>query len=66
MANGFQYDLFLSHSAKNKAAVCLSFLSASNGEGVGVMCRSLQSAGRLRQDGQLGEHVAHGTLAGRS
>jgi hypothetical protein len=47
----FQYDVFLSHSAKDKAAVRASSLSASNGERAGVRCRSLLLAERLRKDG---------------
>ena len=44
----FSYDVFLSHSAKDKAVVRVSSLSASNGERAGVRCRSLQL---LRKDG---------------
>ena len=36
----FQYDVFLSHSAKDKAVVRASSLSASNGERAGVRCGS--------------------------
>ena len=35
----FSYDVFLSHSAKDKAVVRVSSLSASNGERAGVRCR---------------------------
>lgn len=45
-ADIFPYDVFLSHSAKDKAVVRISSLSASNGERAGVRCRSL-----LRADG---------------
>src|ERR1035437_7395066 len=48
MEQHFQYDVFLSHSAKDKAVVCPSSLSASNGEWAGVRCRSLDLAERLR------------------
>ena len=34
MPNEFQYDVFLSHSSKDKAVVRASSLSASNGEGI--------------------------------
>ena len=44
----FTHDVFLSHSAKDKGVVRASSLSASNGERVGVRCRSLDL---LRQDG---------------
>ena len=47
----FQYDVFLSHSAKDKAVVRPSSLSASTGERAGVRCRSLDLAERLRRDG---------------
>ena len=46
MSDTFQYDVFLSHSAKDKAVVGISSLSASNGERAGVRCRS-----SLRKDG---------------
>ncbi|MBI5383225.1 MAG: hypothetical protein HZA90_00915 [Verrucomicrobia bacterium] len=46
MSADFPYDVFLSHSAKDKAVVRASSLSASDGERAGVRCRSL-----LRQDG---------------
>ena len=46
-AEVFPYDLFLSHSANDKAVVRGPSLSASNGERAGVRCRSL----RLRADG---------------
>ena len=39
----FSYDVFLSHSTKDKAVVRISSLSASNGERVGVRCRNLHS-----------------------
>jgi hypothetical protein len=48
MANAFQYDVFLSHSSKDKQVVRASSLSASNGERVGVRCRNPNS---LRKDG---------------
>lgn len=52
MPDQFTYDVFLSHSAKDKAVVRLSdSLSASNGERARVRCRSSDSAERLRQDG---------------
>ncbi len=44
MPDEFQYDVFLSHSAKDKAVVLSSTLSASTGERVGVRCRSPQQA----------------------
>ena len=44
----FTNDVFLSHSSKHKAVVRAFSLSASNGERVGVRCRSLHS---LRADG---------------
>ena len=47
----FTHDVFLSHSAKDKAVVRASSLSASTGERAGVRCRSPQLAERLRQDG---------------
>ena len=47
----YPYDVFLSHSAKDKAVVRASSLSASNGERAGVRCRSLHLAERLRADG---------------
>ena len=48
MPENFQYDVFLSHSAKDKAVVRAASLSASIGERVGVRCRSLHL---LRKDG---------------
>ena len=48
MEQHFQYDVFLSHSAKDKAVVRLSSLSASTGERTGVRCRSLDLAERWR------------------
>ena len=51
MSEAFNYDVFLSHSAKDKAVVCASSLSASNGERAGVRCRSFHLAERLRKDG---------------
>ena len=53
MPDEFPYDVFLSHSAKDKAVVRASSLSASNGERAGVRCRSLRSTERLRKDGLL-------------
>ena len=50
MEQHFQYDVFLSHSAKDKAVVRPSSLSASTGERAGVRCRSLDLAERLRGD----------------
>jgi hypothetical protein len=50
MEQHFQYDVFLSHSAKDKAAVRPSSLSASTGERAGVRCRRLDLAQRLRGD----------------
>jgi hypothetical protein len=47
----FAYDVFLSHSAKDKALVRSFSLSASNGERAGVRCRNLHLPERLRQDG---------------
>jgi len=47
-AESFTHDVFLSHSAKDKAVVRHSSLSASIGERAGVRCRSLGSADRLR------------------
>src|ERR1043166_287660 len=41
MADAFKYDVFLSHSAKDKAVVRIFSLSASNGERAGVRCRTL-------------------------
>jgi hypothetical protein len=46
MSSEFQSDVFLSHSAKDKAVVRVSSLSASIGERAGVRCRSLQLAER--------------------
>ena len=37
----FKYDVFLSHSSKDKAVVRAASLSASTGERVGVRCRRL-------------------------
>ena len=51
MPDEFPYDVFLSHSAKDKAVVRPDSLSASNGERAGVRCRSLHLAERLRADG---------------
>ena len=48
MPDEFPYDVFLSHTAKDKAVVRASSLSASNGERAGVRCRSLTL---LRADG---------------
>ena len=50
MEQDFQYDAFLSHSAKDKAVVRPSSLSASTGERAGVRCRRLDLAQRLRGD----------------
>ena len=50
MEQHFQYDVFLSHSAKDKAVVRPSSLSASTGERAGVRCRSLDLAERWRGD----------------
>ena len=51
-AEAFTYDVFLSHSAKDKAAVRpFDSLSASAGERARVRCRSLSSAERFRADG---------------
>ena len=47
----FTDDVFLSHSAKDKAVVRSPSLSASNGERAGVRCRSLRLAERLQADG---------------
>ena len=47
MPDAFQYNIFLSHSSKDKAVVRTSSLSASTGERAGVRCRSLDS---LRAD----------------
>ena len=47
----FPCDVFLSHSAKDKAVVRVSSLSASNGERAGVRCRSPRPAQRLQNDG---------------
>ena len=46
MPADFQYDVFLSHSAKGRAVVRVPSLSASTGERAGVRCRKLQLAGR--------------------
>ena len=46
----FPYDVFLSHSAKDKAVVRVPSLSASNGGRAGVRCRI-----PLRQDGRQGK-----------
>ena len=52
MPDDFQYDVFLSHSAKDKAAVRPSHsLSASNGERARVRCRNLHWAKQLRKGG---------------
>ena len=48
MPEGFQHDVFLSHSAKEKVVVRTCSLSASNGERAGVRCRGLNL---LRADG---------------
>jgi hypothetical protein len=53
MPNDFQYDLFLSHSAKDKPVVRVSSLSASNGERAGVRCRSQLSAERLHAKAEV-------------
>ena len=53
MRDEFPYAVFLSHSAKDKAVVRTSSLSASNGERAGVRCRSPRFAERLRADGVL-------------
>jgi hypothetical protein len=50
MEQHFQYDVFLSHSAKDKAVVRTSSLSASTGERAGVSCRSLDLPERWRGD----------------
>ena len=47
----FTHDVFLSHSAKDKAVVCISSLSASNGERAGVRCRRPYMRERSRADG---------------
>ena len=47
----FTRDVFLSHSAKDKAVRAPS-LSASNGERAGVRCRNLHLAEPLRKDGR--------------
>ena len=51
MEQHFQYDVFLSHSAKDKAVVRPSSLSASTGARIGVRCRSLDLAERVRAHG---------------
>ena len=52
MPNDFPYDVFLSHSAKDKAVVRgFVSLSASAGERAKVRCRSLSLAERLRAHG---------------
>jgi hypothetical protein len=51
MSADFQFDVFLSHGAKDKAVVRFPSLSASNGERAGVRCRSLHLAARLQRDG---------------
>jgi hypothetical protein len=48
MEHDFQYDVFLSHSAKDEAVVRPSSLSAPTGERAGVRCPSLDLAERLR------------------
>ena len=48
MPDEFPYDVFLSHSSKDKAVVRSSTLSASNGERAGVRCRRRNVAERLR------------------
>ncbi|MCX6925142.1 MAG: hypothetical protein NT154_18300 [Verrucomicrobia bacterium] len=48
MGAEFQYDVFLSHSAKDKAVVRGLSLFASNGERAGVRCRNLHLSERLR------------------
>jgi hypothetical protein len=50
MEQHFQYDVFLSHSAKDKAVVRPSSLSAPTGERAGVRCRRLDLAERWRKD----------------
>ena len=45
------HDVFLSHSAKDKAGACISSLSASNGERAGVRCRRPYMRERSRADG---------------
>jgi hypothetical protein len=47
----FTHGVFLSHSAKDKAVVRASTLSASNGERAGVRCRSPRLTERFRADG---------------
>jgi hypothetical protein len=42
MADAFKYDVFLSHSAKDKAVVRIFSLSASNGERAGKCERRVQ------------------------
>ena len=51
LPDGFPYDVFLSHRAKDKAMVRSVTLSASTGERAGVRCRSLRLAERLQADG---------------
>ena len=48
MPDDFQFDVFLSHRAKDKEVVRVFSLSASNGERAGVRCRNLNL---LRKDG---------------
>ena len=50
MPDELQYDVFLSHSAKDKAVVRSVTLSAATGERAGVRCRSRRFAERLRAD----------------
>ena len=51
MPDEFPHDVFLSHSAKDKAVVRSLTLSASTGERAGVRCRSRRFAEHLRADG---------------
>ena len=51
MTAEFPYNIFLSHSAKDKAVVRSLTLSASTGERAGVRCRSRRFAEHLRTDG---------------
>jgi hypothetical protein len=52
-SSNFPYDVFFSHSAKDKAGVRVSSLSASNGERAGVRCRSQLSAERLHAKAEV-------------
>jgi hypothetical protein len=49
----FPYDVFLSHSAQDKAEVRVASLSAANGERAAVRCRSSLPKDGLRANRRL-------------